>query len=430
MNIMLIIEIIIITLIAAFQFWIFFQNRETIFRLPQIFPDTNLLSTTSTISSVGGVGRRYRLLDEHTSFSQVFGEIVAHTNALILKFQGKVDMQQLNEMAEKQVQLQIRQAESNTTLPLYMGLLGTFTGVILGLIRISVVGVSDAAIQSFIGGVLIGMIASATGLALTVRSHAYLRENKHKTQAQLVEYLRFLQIYVLPDPAPNMQQEFEEMRQNLQGFQAQFQDHQYRMNETLVDSMQVYKKIQAAYGQVYSVEEQLQGLGRYLTSNQQLVDQLFQSLEGYGERVDRLSNKLTEKLAEMDRKLSQNRPASPSTKVSYPVVAERQYEAQLVPAHNGNGYRSNGQAQTNGYHHLPLVETYEPIASQVGSMGTAWEGFQQEMSRHNRKTQDLLQQLVNKSPQPLGASKALTLFLYTGIAAFAIAIVGRLIQLF
>ena len=128
----------------------------------------------------------------------MLGLVGGMKNDYLIRNKGAADFDILKELAERKSASQQSAIDSNIALPLYIGLLCTFTGVIIGLIRIATDGVSDDAIQAFIGGVLIGMIGSAVGLALTTRSNFVFKNAKKTRDGKQYDYFSFLRSNILP----------------------------------------------------------------------------------------------------------------------------------------------------------------------------------------------------------------------------------------
>ena len=157
-----------------------------------------------------------------------FESILASTNRYLEKNAGTpADFRILQDIAERVSDATEQAAASNATLPLYVGLMGTFVGVIVGLM--SFAGSDPGAftdpdhLQHFVGGVLIAMTGSFCGLLLSVVGRARIL---HKAQAKndrlKQEYFTLLQTELLPVVGHDYSSALQSLQQNLHRFNVDF----------------------------------------------------------------------------------------------------------------------------------------------------------------------------------------------------------------
>ncbi|MBE7169918.1 MAG: hypothetical protein INR73_04970 [Williamsia sp.] len=115
------------------------------------------------------------------------------------------------------------------SLPLYLGLLGTFLGIVFGLFQISGVdftadpGALNEAISLLLGGVKIAMIASFTGLLLTVlNTGVFFKTAKAEAEDKKNDFYTFIQIELLPLLNQNINSTFFTLQNNLNRFNEEF----------------------------------------------------------------------------------------------------------------------------------------------------------------------------------------------------------------
>lgn len=305
MDLIFIIEILIVGIIVIIQFYIFFQNNKRINVLGELFPEQDQLKTHAT--SVAGEDKQPITLDlisdAHT-FSPEFREIVHHTNAYISKNKGQADFELLKEIAEGKTESKEHAIESSIPLPLYIGLLATFTGVIIGLIRIASTGVSDQAIQSFIGGVLIGMIGSAAGLALTVSSNALFRRNREEKDRKTYSYLTFLRIYILPALQKDGSAPTQKLRASLAAFHEGFTEYQSQVHTSLKDSAQLFDDLKISMQNMQSLQQGISGMHHMLQANDNLIEKQVGYINSYTEQAESFSRKLGEHFKKVDTEMN------------------------------------------------------------------------------------------------------------------------------
>jgi soluble cytochrome b562 len=212
------IELAIIALIILVQLIRYGQNRSKISRLAALYPKDDL-----SIVSIPEAGS-LKLINIPVHFSGGFQRILQSTNLYLQKNQGAAaDFNILRDISERESDALESEIESTVALPLYIGLLGTFVGVIIGLLRIAFVeGINDASVQTFLGGVLIGMLSSACGLLLTTLGNYHFKQAKLQRDRRKNDYYTFLQAELLPSLSSDMASSLTSLKANLDAFNQEF----------------------------------------------------------------------------------------------------------------------------------------------------------------------------------------------------------------
>lgn len=304
-----ILELIIVAIIVGIQFRVFRRNLNSVRELAEVFPPANELEVFDQVvtesdnpSDIDSL--TFSLIRDEESFSPTFRDILHTTNAYLIKNQGAAETETLQEIAERMVISSEKSIESNIALPLYIGLLCTFTGVIIGLVKIAIHGVSDAAIQTFIGGVLIGMVGSAVGLALTVRSNYQFRESRRKRDRKLYEYFNFLRASIIPSRFKESVETLSSFRDNLSAFNQGFVRYQQHMNESLSDTLKMFGELKEVFSKLRVIKDGLVGMGEYLRANDGLLDKQFACMDAYARKAEALTEKLERHHAYVDAELA------------------------------------------------------------------------------------------------------------------------------
>ncbi|MEM6631699.1 MAG: hypothetical protein AAF694_18625 [Bacteroidota bacterium] len=311
MDLIFIVELLVVGLAVAAQFYIFFSNNRAIKQFAQTYPEKPWLATKSVpISSLDqdlltAEPETMEFIEEQARFHPYFKEIVQTTNSYLEKNKGEANFDILKEMSEIKLESQEDAIEGNINLPLYVGLLCTFTGVIIGLIKIAFDGVSDESIGSFIGGVLIGMIGSAMGLLLTVRSN-YIFKNARKTRDKReYDYFTFLRTYILPALPKTQNQTLSSLRESLSAFNQGFVQYQSHMNSSLEETLKLFRDLKGVFNQIRNIEQGLNGMGNFLQVNDGLIEKQISYIESYAQKAEDLSSNLGRHFSQVDQKLNQ-----------------------------------------------------------------------------------------------------------------------------
>lgn len=131
--------------------------------------------------------------------SEGFAELLAEVQQYLLRNQGAVTgLDTIRDMSQRRFESETANLRSSVATPLYIGLLGTFLGVILGLGAFVLDGVTEEAISDFLMGVVVAMGGSFFGLLFTLLSNAAFRNAQKTAAANLNGWLNFLQLNLLP----------------------------------------------------------------------------------------------------------------------------------------------------------------------------------------------------------------------------------------
>lgn len=241
--------------------------------------------------------------------SPLFAEIVADTNEYLRNNKGAAaDFNILKDISERQSEVLEDEIESTVSTPLYIGLLGTFLGVIFGLSGIIFGrGVSNEAIQIFIMGVVIAMIGSFMGLLLTLWGNHLFKDARFVRDRRKNAYYTFLQARLLPKLHSDMATSLSNLKSVLDAFNKDFFDKVADFKPiiaSITDNIQVqrdflvkmeqvgYTEIANASVQVFdkvrqSTEEFQKFLGYQQTLNRSLEmsEQTVQQIKGLLDRM-------------------------------------------------------------------------------------------------------------------------------------------------
>lgn len=225
-NNQLLIEVLVAIVVILLQLFFFFATSQRILALKDLFPKKSLDdSFLELIDSPNGTLQVIRI--DKNLFSNHFAEIIDSTNKYLKKNHGATDFAIIKSIAERSIDSRENAVTSNISLPLYIGLMGTFTGIILGLLQIAFGGgVTDENINSFVGGVVIAMTASFFGLLLTV-----VNNSKNFKQAKTIcderknNFFNFLQIELLPYLGNSLFDALDKLKYNINDFNTKFENN-------------------------------------------------------------------------------------------------------------------------------------------------------------------------------------------------------------
>ncbi len=218
-----VLEIFITLIVVCIQYYYFKRTKQRIKQLENSFPDHEL--NENNIDFFERAAETVELIKvESNKYSYEFVDIVNNINKYLDRNKGAVDFSIMKNVVDRSVESQEEDATSNISLPLYVGLMGTFLGIIVGLVGIAFGGVNDEGnINSFLGGVFIAMIASLMGLMLTViNSSGSFKRAKKINDKRRDGFFSFLQIQLLPHHGNSLYDVFNRFKDNIADFNEKF----------------------------------------------------------------------------------------------------------------------------------------------------------------------------------------------------------------
>ena len=230
-------EIIFILLLVGLQIFVFFNVFFKIKSYKRFFPSSfkeiqiqKFYITTTVLSEpdlfdeyLDSLSNENQLTEELDNFEQVellvipnstklkhphFSEVIKSTNAYLCKNKGaSADFGILKDTCERHLEKGDNEIGNLINVPLYIGLAGTFVGIIIGLWGIdfsattegTTATISSDSIAQLLNGVIAAMFASLMGLAFTVINSALVyKPAAYKNDTDKNHYYDFLQRELLP----------------------------------------------------------------------------------------------------------------------------------------------------------------------------------------------------------------------------------------
>ena len=117
-------------------------------------------------------------------------------------------------------------ATSKVSFPTYLGLMGTFLGVWIGLesfkIGINKAGVSDEIVSALIGGVIVSMVTSLIGLFLMMWGNATAANVLKKVEEDKNVFFDFIQVKLMPVLGTSMVSALNKLHRTINTFEPAF----------------------------------------------------------------------------------------------------------------------------------------------------------------------------------------------------------------
>jgi hypothetical protein len=216
-----VVEWLALLVIIGFQTRAFWQGRLASEQLAALFPASSTLRLTRHQDAATG-----QLVDVllATGATPDFALIERDTNAYLLKNKGTADFDILQSIAERRANALDAEVQGNTSAPLYIGLMGTFLGAILGLAGLLAGSgkFDEVGIQGFLRGVTVAMIGSLCGLGLTLWGNALYKNAHRQAEQRRNDYYTFLQVELLPILHSDMAGSLGSLKAVLDAFNQEF----------------------------------------------------------------------------------------------------------------------------------------------------------------------------------------------------------------
>ena len=130
-------------------------------------------------------------------------KLLSEINHYVAKTKGTTDFAVIQNKVERMLNMRYEQSEAKLAFPTYLGLMGTFLGVLMGIFMFiwgfdGQGDVRDDAIKNLLIGVLVSMSTSFIGLLLTTINNAKLSEAKKSVEEDKNEFYDFVQTVLMP----------------------------------------------------------------------------------------------------------------------------------------------------------------------------------------------------------------------------------------
>ena len=213
-------------------------------------------------------------------------ELVSEINDYITKTSGAVEYSVIKDKTERKIDSLFEFATSKISFPTYLGLMGTFLGVYIGLKCFSDGltpgedgGITDDMVKQLIGGIIVSMVTSLIGLLLMTISNIHASRVQKKVDAQKDEFYEFIQMEVIPTLGTNMSSSLNRLRGTISKFEPSFRAVIEEFKEAFRECTDMFKGTFAENAEVLTKAVAEMGSNMTLINeNIQKQDQLLSTL--------------------------------------------------------------------------------------------------------------------------------------------------------
>lgn len=187
-------------------------------------------------------------------------QIINAINSYLLKNKGAVsDFLLIKDIVERYCDTEREQIETQLPMPLYMGLMGTMLGIIIGIGYIAIVSGFSAfinnpsdSIGALMGGVAIAMIASLIGIVLTTYGSWCSKNASSQVEQDKNKFYTWIQTELLP-VLGGTQNSLMKLQENLLNFNRSFSSNTAKLDKAL-------QKVETSYENQIELMQAIQQL--------------------------------------------------------------------------------------------------------------------------------------------------------------------------
>ena len=229
-------------------------------------------------------GENLTLISEPEGSSKA-QEMVNEINDYISKTNGAVEYAVIKDKTERKVDSLYEYATSKVSFPTYLGLMGTFFGVYIGLVcfkaglGVGEEGITDQMVKELIGGIIVSMVTSLVGLFLMTLSNIHASHVQKQVEAQKDEFYDFIQMEIIPTLGTNVSSSLNRLRSTISKFEPSFRAVIDEFKDAFRDCTDMFKGTFAENAEVLTKAVSEMGSNMTLINeNIQKQDQLLSTL--------------------------------------------------------------------------------------------------------------------------------------------------------
>ena len=202
---------------AALQLWAFIPTLRKLDKFKGFFSNSENWNVEEKESG-------YAIHVENSS--EDLTELVGEINEYLEKNEGTTDFGIIKDKVENRLEALHEDATSKISFPTYLGLMGTFFGVWIGLqsfkIGVDKAGVSDEIVSALIGGVIVSMVTSLIGLVLMMWGNAKAGDVLKKVEGDKNKFFDFIQVRLMPVLGTSMVSALNKLHRTINTFEPAF----------------------------------------------------------------------------------------------------------------------------------------------------------------------------------------------------------------
>ncbi|MCR4811853.1 MAG: hypothetical protein K5867_04570 [Bacteroidales bacterium] len=254
--------------VGLWQYRIYRNTKRNLKIVKDFFPEVPdyTISSNNTISTLAGSDIK---------------SLMVELNQYIESNKGTTDFSIIQNKTERRTDTVYEKATAQVSFPTYIGLMGTFVGVLLGLFGFSILGNEETRIDNLVHGVMVSMATSLFGLWLTTRGNRLSAETKEILDTRKNEFYDFLQNSLMPSLGTSMVAALDRLKNTLGKFEPSFSSVISNFESSFCGTIELFKD---------TFDDCTKNFGKEFRENSKLlnegVDKMSHSVELINSNVD------------------------------------------------------------------------------------------------------------------------------------------------
>ncbi len=154
-------------------------------------------------------------------------ELIEGINRYLFKTKGTSDYEFIRKKVERKLDMRYDQSTVHIAFPTYLGLMGTFLGVFMGILSFllgfdGANNITDESIKNLLIGVLVSMLTSLCGLVLTTINNHSAGEARKKIEDDKDEFYDFIQTEVTKTASASLVSAISKLHDTVDKFEPAF----------------------------------------------------------------------------------------------------------------------------------------------------------------------------------------------------------------
>lgn len=220
---MYVVSIVLFLVFFAIQLYFFLDTKKCRERFASFFDREKDYGSSITIEYDREEYPQIQLVGKDDSD---LNELIKEINVYLFKTKGTSDYQFIQNKVERKINLRYDQSTVYQSFPTYIGLMGTFLGVFIGILMFLVgydgVNFGDESIKNLLTGVLISMSTSLSGLILTTYNNAKAGTARKKVEDDKNDFFDFIQTDVTKTASASLVSAISKLHDTVDTFQPAF----------------------------------------------------------------------------------------------------------------------------------------------------------------------------------------------------------------
>lgn len=197
----------------------------------------------NTVTDVNGLV----LVEKHSGMSTDCEALVDDINKYISSHNGAVEFGVIRDKVDRKVDSMYEYATSMIQFPTYLGLLGTFIGVWVGLTCFQFGlaggndGVSDEMIRELMGGIIVSMLTFVVGLILMIGTNIWAHKILKVSDEAQEDFYQFIQLDVISALGTNVTSSLNRLQNTIRKFEPSFRSVIEDFKSAFADCADMFK---------------------------------------------------------------------------------------------------------------------------------------------------------------------------------------------